>query len=134
MKKNLTALFILLLFGSFNGLDAQEADWRTYVELFAEEEGMDEQTVENIYTELLYLESNPMDLNSVTDDQLERFPLLSTVEINSLITFLSKNRPLYTVYELRNVPYLDFQTVERILPFFTVGEAKREGVSPSPGV
>ena len=134
MKKNLTALFIFLLFGSFNGLDAQEADWRTYVELFAEEEGMDEQTVENIYTELLYLESNPMDLNSVTDDQLERFPLLSTVEINSLITFLSKNRPLYTVYELRNVPYLDFQTVERILPFFTVGEAKREGVSPSPGV
>src|SRR5690554_2905291 len=124
MKKNLTALFIFLLFGSFNGLDAQETDWRSYVEVFAEEEGMDEHTVENIYTELLYLESNPMDLNTVSYEQLERFPLLSTVEISSLLTFLSKNRPLYTVYELRNVPYLDFQTVERILPFFMVGEVK----------
>lgn len=134
MKKNLTALFIFLLFGSFNGLDAQETDWRSYVEVFAEEEGMDEHTVENIYTELLYLESNPMDLNTVSYEQLERFPLLSTVEISSLLTFLSKNRPLYTVYELRNVPYLDFQTVERILPFFMVGEVKNEGVPSSPGI
>ena len=133
MKKQLTACIALLLFGLFNGLNAQEASWHTYVEQLAEEEGMDAQTVENLYTELLYLESNPMDLNSVTGEQLERFLLLSTAEVTSLVTFLEKNRPLYTVYELRNVPYLDFQTIERILPFFRVGEAQKEQLGFSPG-
>jgi hypothetical protein len=126
MKKQLTAFLPILLFGLFNGLSAQEAAWHTYVEQLAEEEGMDEATVENIYSELLYLESNPMDLNGVTSEQLEQFPLLSPTQITSLVTFLEKNRPLYTVYELRNVPYLDFQTVERVLPFFRVGEPKKE--------
>lgn len=133
MKKKLTAfLTLLLLFGLFNELAAQEAVWHTYVEQLAEEEGMDEHTVENIYTELLYLESNPIDLNSVTGEQLERFPLLSPAQITSLVAFLTKNRPLYTVYELRNVPYLDFRTVERILPFFIVGDQQKKVARASP--
>ncbi len=117
MKKQLTALLLFLLFGLFKGVMAQQADWRVYVEQLAEEEGMDEHTVENIYTELLFLESNPMELNSVTREQLEQFPLLSPAEVTSLVAFLTKNRPLYTVYELRNVPHLDFHTVSQILPF-----------------
>ncbi len=127
MRKNLKAfLSLLLLIGLFNGLSAQEAFWHSYIERLAEEEGMDEHTVENIYTELLYLENNPFDLNSVTSEQLEQFPLLSPVQITSLMTFLIKNRPCYTVYELRNVPYFDFNTVERILSFFTVGDPQKE--------
>ena len=58
-----------------------------------------------------------MDLNRVSRDQLERFPLLSSEQVLSLLEFLEENRPLYTVYELRNVPRLDHRTVELILPF-----------------
>lgn len=126
MKKQLTALLLFLLFGLFKGVMAQQADWRVYVEQLAEEEGMDEHTVENIYTELLFLESNPMELNSVTREQLEQFPLLSPAEVTSLVAFLTKNRPLYTVYELRNVPHLDFHTVSQILPFFTVVDPQKK--------
>src|SRR5690554_2955759 len=115
-------LFIILGITAIHTLQAQETDWRVLVEQMAEEEEPRAGAIENFYEELLYLENNPMDLNSLSRDQLERFPLLSLEEVNSLMDFLEKNRPLYTVYELRNVPRLDYQTVALILPFFRVGE------------
>lgn len=98
----------------------------------AEEEEARTDAIENIYQELQYLEDNPMDLNSVVRDQLERFPLLSLEEMNSLMDFLERNRPIYTVYELRNVPRLDWKTVQLILPFFKV-EPMEEKVLAKPG-
>ena len=103
------------------------------VEQMAEEDEPRADAIENLYEELLYLENNPIDLNRVSHDQLERFPLLSLEEIGSLMDFLEKNRPLYTVYELRNVPLLDHRTVELILPFFRVGEAVRTQARVTPG-
>jgi len=127
MKQLLIPILFFLFFGIFNGIVAQEASWRVFVEQLAEQEEMNETAIENMYEELLQLESNPMNLNRVTREQLERFPLLSMEEIAAITSFLEKNRPLYTVFELRNVPYLDIQTVERILPFFYAGVAdKRE--------
>src|SRR5690554_2337620 len=124
--KNYTrAFFLFVILGiipSMLTIQAQETDWRALVEQMAEEEEPRAGAIENLYEELLNLENNPMDLNNVRRDQLERLPLLSLEEVNSLIDFLEKNRPLYTVYELRNVPRLDYQTVELILPFFRVGE------------
>ena len=121
MKQFLTPILFLLFFGISNGVIAQDANWRVFVEQLAEQEEMNETAIEKMYEELLQLESNPMNLNRVTREQLERFPLLSLEEITSITSFLEKNRPLYTVFELRNVPYLDIRTVERILPFFYVG-------------
>ena len=118
MKQLLIPILFFLFFGVSNGVIAQDANWRVFVEQLAEQEEMNETAIEKMYEELLQLESNPMNLNKVTREQLERFPLLSLEEIASITSFLEKNRPLYTVFELRNVPYLDIQTVERILPFF----------------
>ena len=113
----------LLFFGFVSGLQAQDAHWREFVEQLAEEEEINEAAIENMYQELLQLENNPLNLNTVTQDELERIPLLSMAEIASIAEFLEKNRPLYTAFELRNVPYLDVETVERILPFFYAGDS-----------
>jgi hypothetical protein len=91
---------------------------------------MNEAAIDNIYEELLQLESNPMDLNSVTREQLERFPLLSLEEIDAIADFLEKNRPLYTVFELRNIPYLEHKSIERILPFFFAGVTDKGEMRP----
>ena len=126
MKQLLTSILFFLFFGVFNGLVAQDANWRVFVEQLAEQEEMNETAVDIMYEELLQLESNPMNLNRVTREELERFPLLSMDEIAAITAFLEKNRPLYTVFELRNVPYLDIQTVERILPFFYAGATDKK--------
>src|SRR5690554_2435338 len=103
-NKYLARVFLFPLFFILaSTLHAQETDWRMFVEQLAEEEESKGNAIENMYQELLYLENSPMNLNSVSRNELERFPLLSLEEINSLVNFLEKNRPIYTVYELRNV-------------------------------
>lgn len=123
MKEMLYFLCFFIALGLPGKVDAQNVNWREYIEQLAEE-GMDEAAIENIYQEMLQLEDNPLDLNIVTRDQLNQIPLLSLDEATAIADFLEKNRPVYTVFELRNVPYLDLKTVERIIPFFYAGENK----------
>ena len=104
---------------------AQTNNWRSHLEQLAEE-AVDEVAINNMYEELIMLEQNPMNLNTVTRSQLELFPLLSINQANAIIEFLEKNRPVYTLFELRNVYMLDYATVELILPFFYVGEMIKE--------
>src|SRR5690554_2465849 len=106
-------------------MNAQKNDWRNYIEQMAEED-MDETTIENMFEELSFMEQNPFNLNVVTREELERFPLISANQANAISDFLEKNRPVYTVFELRNVYMLDYSTVELILPFFYVGEMVKE--------
>lgn len=109
------------LFGALSVVQSQTNDWRTYMEQLAEED-MDEASIETMFEELSFREQNPMNLNAVSRDELERFPLLSFNQATAIADFLEKNRPIYTVFELRNVYILDIATVELILPFFYVGE------------
>lgn len=107
-------------------IKAQTSDWRSHIEQLAEEEGVDEMSIENMFVELNMLEQNPMNLNSVTRTELELLPLLSINQANAIADFLEKNRPIYTVFELRNVYMLDYNTVRLILPFFYVGEMDKK--------
>lgn len=108
---------------------AQRGDWRVQLELLAEEENISVEQLENMYDELTELEANPLNLNSVTREQLERIPLLSHEEAAGLHGFLTANRPVYTIYELRNVPQLDYDKVLLIMPFFYVGESEQDKLS-----
>lgn len=128
-----TVLIILIagtLISNLTTIYSQNNTWRLHLELLAEE-GVDEASIDNMYQELVMLENNPMNLNTVSRNELERMPLLSFEEATSIADFLDKNRPVYTTYELRNVPRLDFNTIEMILPLFYVGEMDKDKVSVS---
>lgn len=125
MKNYFYIVLLVLTFGFTHTVRAQYTDWRKFVEQLAEDE-MRESAVENMFEELLQLENNPMNLNTVTREQLENFPLLSAKEADAIFNFLEKNRPVYTLFELRNVPSIDVKTVEMILPFFHVGEPEKK--------
>ena len=130
MKPCLLIFLPTLIFCHINTAQAQQPeDWRTFVEQLAEEE-MNGIAIENMYEELLQMENNPMNLNMVTREQLENFPLLSMEEADAVFDFLERNRPLYTVFELRNVALLDIKTVEMILPFFRIGDTEKREVRP----
>lgn len=123
-----TFLCILLavsVYGCGLTVRAQSNEWRSYLEQLAEE-GWDDATLENMFQELTMLENHPMNLNTVTRGELERFPLLTFEQAEQVAGFLEENRPVYSVFELRNVSSLDFNTVELILPFFYAGEPEKE--------
>lgn len=122
--------FVVSISFFFSSMNAQTNDWRVYLQQLSEEEA-DERTIENMFQELSMLEENPMNLNNLTFEQLSRFPLLTHEQVVNLSEFLDRNRPIYTVFELRNVPGFDYNTVERILPFFFAGEMEKERPSIS---
>lgn len=129
MKFTLFHIFLVVVFCANCSLaKSQSNDWRSHLEQLAEE-GADDATIDNMFQELTMLENNPMNLNRVSREQLERFPLINDEQASHIAGFLDKNRPVYSVFELRNVPSLDFNTVELILPFFFVGETEKEQLS-----
>lgn len=125
-----TLLVAIIVSLSHSIINAQNNNWRLHLELLAEE-GIDEASIDNMYQELTMLENNPINLNTASRSQLGRIPLISFEQATSIANFLEKNRPVYTVYELRNVPFLDFKTVEIIIPLFYVGEMDKDKPSLS---
>ncbi len=118
--RTFTCFIFLINLTSLSSVYSQSINWRDYLEQMAEETEFNSTYIENLYEELLFLENNPINLNSATRYKLEQLPLLTTEEIKSIMNFLEKNRPLMTIFELRNVPNLDFKTIQLITPFFCV--------------
>lgn len=94
-----------------------------YIEELSNNE-LESTLIENLYEELSYLSEHPFDLNTITKSDLERFPFLSAIQIENLLYYIYKYGPLATIYELRNVESLDYQTIRYFLPFVYIGEAQ----------
>ncbi|WP_229311097.1 ComEA family DNA-binding protein [Larkinella soli] len=101
-----------------------EADpGRIIQELFpVQAEGPDYQTV---YDNLYQLYTTPLDLNTVTRDELSATGLLTERQLNRFFEYRSALGDLLSVYELQSVPDFDLPTIRRMLPFVTVGTGQR---------
>jgi hypothetical protein len=80
-----------------------------------------EERMESLYSELSYLSEHPYELNQVTAEQLQRLPFLSDSQIEAILLHRKRYGPVVTVYELKNIEELDFQTIELLLPFVYIG-------------
>lgn len=124
MKRLWITLLVYLLINSYN-LNSQNIysvdKWMEYMqELVSETE--DEARIENLYTDLSYLAEHPFELNSVTENELKHLPFLSDQQITSLLTYRTKYGKLVTLYELKNMEGMDFDTISLLLPFVYIGD------------
>ncbi len=87
-----------------------------YIEQLSENEN-GSALIENLYEELSYLSEHPFNLNTVTRQELERLPFLSEIQIENLLYHLYKYGAMSSIYELKNVEGLDYQTIQYLLPF-----------------
>lgn len=124
MKRLWITLLVYLLINSYN-LNSQNIysvdKWMEYMEELASETE-DEARIENLYTDLSYLAEHPFELNSVTENELKRLPFLSDQQIASLLTYRTKYEKLVTLYELKNMEGIDFDTISLLLPFVYIGD------------
>lgn len=102
--------------------------WMDYVEELAQE-AEDTERIETLYADLSYLVEHPYDINEATAEQLKRLPFLSDRQIESILTYRKKYGNMVTLFELKNIEDLDFQTIELLLPFIYVGELTVENLS-----
>ena len=68
----------------------------------SDEEG-DTRNWENELEELTDLVNNPVNINSATKEQLQRFPFLNDVQIENLLAYIYIHGSMQTVYELQLV-------------------------------
>jgi sRNA-binding carbon storage regulator CsrA len=93
-----------------------------YIEEIAEESEENPESIEKLYNDLSYLSENPLNLNRITAEQLKQIPFLSDIQILNILDYLKKQGEFVSIYELKNIRFLDVETIELILPFIYVGE------------
>lgn len=123
MKQQLIILCITLFINSYMA-ECQNTypvdKWMEYIESLSGED-VEEAKIESLYAELSYRAEHPFDLNSVTETELKTLPFLSDSQIQSLLSYRSRYGTMQTVYELKNVEYLDLETIYYLLPFVHIG-------------
>lgn len=75
---------------------------------------------EELYENLLFFYTEPLDLNRASREALQSLYILSYVQVESLVSHIERNGPLLSLYELQAVPGFDLQTIELLLPFVNV--------------
>lgn len=73
-----------------------------------------------IFDNLSYYFDHPLNLNRAKLDELESLGLLTSIEINNLLTHIDKNGKLMTLEELQTIDGFDLETIKLILPFVKV--------------
>ena len=119
--KNKIIFWLLFLVTSFTNAQLSTDRWMDYIDELAEETDNTEQ-IETLYNELSYLVDHPFDLNNVTSEELRKLPFLSDLQIDKILEYRVKYGDMISIYELKNVDALDFQTIELLLPFICIGK------------
>lgn len=124
MKRLFIILSIILLINSYyvhSQIEHSVDKWMEYVEELALEIE-DTERIESLYADLSYLTEHPFDLNTVTEEQLKRLPFLSDRQIERLLSYRQRYGNMVSIYELKNIEELDFQTIALLLPFVYIGD------------
>lgn len=127
--KVMLILCVTILF-SVNNLQAQEV-WEELAEQLAGEDENNSFQWENNFEELSELKENPININTATKEQLERFPFLSDQLVENILYYLYKYGPMLTPNELWMIEDIDRQTIRHLLPFICFKTPDKEEYKPN---
>ncbi|MDR1722939.1 MAG: helix-hairpin-helix domain-containing protein [Tannerella sp.] len=125
LTRLLTTLLICLLISCYNANSQDTTNvekWMEYVDELMENSEEDDESLEILYNDLSNLSENPLNLNKATATELARIPFLSEVQIYKILDYRAKQQEFVSIYELKNIEFLDMKTIELILPFVYVGQ------------
>ncbi|HYC30403.1 MAG TPA: helix-hairpin-helix domain-containing protein, partial [Chitinophagaceae bacterium] len=64
----------------------------------------------------------PVDLNTATEADLQDLQLLNALQVKAFVQYRELLGKLLSIYELQAIPYWDIATIQKILPYVTIGE------------
>ena len=109
-------LFLLLLVVS--GACAQEErPWAQYLNEVMTAEDVESSSWEQTYDLLCELEQSPLDVRTLTREQLEELPFLSALQIEEIMEYLYRYGPMRSLGELQMIRSLDY-TRRQLLTYF----------------
>ena len=116
---------------SVNNLFAQET-WEQIIEqLVDNNEEISTSHWQNLMEDLAELKEHPININTATKEQLERFPFLSDQLIENILYYLYKYGPMLTDKELMMVKDMDIRIARVLKLFITVQQPEKEQRIPT---
>ncbi len=124
MKKKFFTL-LLGFFISICALAQTERAWERYFNEMGVAEDMESDAWESVYELLSELEEHPLNINEATREDLERFPFLTSQQVEDICAYLHQYGSMQTLGELAMIESLDANT-RQLLLFFVCAEKKEE--------
>jgi hypothetical protein len=114
----------MLLFTAM--LYAQEVQNTTVEQALEDLANADEtETEDDSYQQALsQLRRNPLNLNTASLADLQVFRVLNEMLLLQLLNYRRLMGPFHSIYELQAVPGWDVETIQRILPYVTIGPSQ----------
>ena len=128
MKKQAIAVVLML---SASAIHAQNNTWQVptgtsslweqFLDNLSDYDDIEAGNTEEMYELLRELETNPIDLNNATDDDIQRLVFLSNAQREELTEYLDRHRPIRSIGELAMIKSLDNVTLRLLNCFVYVG-------------
>lgn len=128
MKKQALAVVLML---SASAIHAQNNIWQApagtsslweqFLDNLSDYDDIEAGNTEEMYELLHELETNPIDLNNATDDDIQRLAFLSNTQREELTEYLDRHRPIRSIGELAMIKSLDNVTLRLLNCFVYVG-------------
>lgn len=111
-------------------LNAQDV-WEEQAEQWVADDEEGRVALDSYFEELAEWRTHPLNLNTATKEDLERFPFLSDQLVENILYYLYKYGPMLTLNELAMVEEMDRQTIQYLRPYVCVlpPEEKRDPLS-----
>lgn len=129
MKKFVPILLLVIS----HGLNAQEPEveknsFDYYLELITElnERSEEETDFNDLAYELYELWESPVGINTATPYDFARLFWLSEYQLNNLISYVEKQKPIVSIFELAYIPGFDTTLVISLKPFISIDESQEQ--------
>ena len=118
MKKLIAILPILFAFLATAQVPSK-GELEMQVESIAEGSEDEETDLLQIAENIAVLQSNPVEINFATAEDLQKIPYLNIFQIHNLLQYRDRTGLIYSPYELQAIKGYDPATIEMILPFLS---------------
>ena len=114
-----------------DNLSAQET-WENIIEqLVDNNDEISSSNWQNLMEDLAELKEHPININTATKEQLERFPFLSDRLVENILYYIYKHGPMLTEKELMMVQDMDIRTARVLKLFITFQQPDKEPSKPT---
>lgn len=122
LKYSLVLLFFSIqhfLFAQVEGFDKNDVIEKR-IEFITQDLESEDIDFTNLFDDLYYFLDNPLDVNTVTREEMQSLLMLSDFQISALLQYRYKYGEIYQIQELRHINGWDKFTISNVLPFLTV--------------
>ncbi len=106
--------------------------WEQYYERLYNIDDVEGNNISDIYEQLCEIEDNKIEINNATEDDLRRLPFLNEQQIEEIVEYVYRYKPLRTLDELAMIETLDKTERELLKCFLYIGPIDEGKKFPTP--